>query len=85
MSGPSCVLHQLTKYVISAYEVHPGEWSKIADVVDRTEQDVRDRYKYELVHRSTRRIGIYREMSQTAIADPQSYRTLDERRGGASD
>ena len=40
-----------------AYEIHPGMWTKIASIIERTEQDCRDRYNKEIANNDNRNIG----------------------------
>ena len=48
-----------------AYEIHPGMWTKIASIIERTEQDCRDRYNKEIANNDNRNIG------QSALLHPQ--------------
>ncbi|WWC62953.1 uncharacterized protein I303_105551 [Kwoniella dejecticola CBS 10117] len=43
--------------LIRAYELHPNNWGKIAEIVERTYHDCRDRYTKELRHYDTRVTG----------------------------
>ncbi|WWD18804.1 hypothetical protein CI109_103259 [Kwoniella shandongensis] len=43
--------------LMRAYDLHPNEWSKISDIVERTTHDCRDRWTKELQHRDTRTQG----------------------------
>ncbi|WWC71099.1 uncharacterized protein I206_105052 [Kwoniella pini CBS 10737] len=43
--------------LIRAYELHPNQWGKIAEIVERTYHDCRDRYTKELRHHNTRVTG----------------------------
>ncbi|WRT68125.1 uncharacterized protein IL334_005100 [Kwoniella shivajii] len=45
--------------LIKAYELYPNDWSKIAEIVERTYHDCRDRYTKELQHRHTRLTGLW--------------------------
>lgn len=45
------------RLTVSAHGVHPGEWTKIAAIVDRTEQDCRDRWSKELANSESRHSG----------------------------
>jgi hypothetical protein len=46
-----------TELMRRAYEFHPGMWTKIAAIVDRTEQDCRDRWNKEIVNSEKRNTG----------------------------
>lgn len=48
-----------------AYEIHPGMWTKIASIIERTEQDCRDRYNKEIANNDNRNIG------QSTLLHPQ--------------
>lgn len=48
----------IIKLIYRAYNIHPNEWARIANIVDRTETDCRDRYRNELQNRDTRIKGM---------------------------
>ncbi|WWC88330.1 uncharacterized protein L201_003240 [Kwoniella dendrophila CBS 6074] len=43
--------------LIRAYELHPNQWGKIAEIVERTYHDCRDRYTKELQFKETKQSG----------------------------
>lgn len=48
--------------------MHPNEWTKIANMVERTETDCRDRYKNQLASLSTRNTGHWSTREETKLA-----------------
>ncbi|OCF56913.1 hypothetical protein L486_05769 [Kwoniella mangroviensis CBS 10435] len=55
--------------LISAYELHPNQWGKIAEIVERTYHDCRDRYMKELQHRHTRNHGEWTEEEEQKLLE----------------
>ncbi|WWC96451.1 hypothetical protein V866_003319 [Kwoniella sp. B9012] len=55
--------------LISAYELHPNQWGKIAEIVERTNHDCRDRYMKELQHRHTRNHGEWTEEEEQKLLE----------------
>ncbi|WVW85069.1 hypothetical protein I302_107105 [Kwoniella bestiolae CBS 10118] len=53
--------------LIQAYDLHPNQWGKIAELVERTYHDCRDRYTKELQHRHTRKTGEWTEEEEKKL------------------
>ncbi|KAK8858910.1 hypothetical protein IAR55_003141 [Kwoniella newhampshirensis] len=55
--------------LVRAYDLHPNEWSKISDIVERTTHDCRDRWTKELQHRDTRSTGHWTEEEERKLVE----------------